>query len=62
MPLMIKRNRNIMKVDLCLNNGHFITVIYIQQILLIVKLNIGKCIIFIEYNKLLDIIMNEKNF
>ena len=62
MPLMIKLNRNIMKVDLCLNNGHFITVIYIQKILLIVKLNIGKCIIFFEYNKLLDIIMNEKNY
>ena len=28
MPLMIKLNRNIMKVDLYLNNGHFITVIY----------------------------------
>ncbi len=28
MPLMIKLNRNIMKVDLCLDNGHFITVIY----------------------------------
>ena len=27
MPLMIKLNRNIMKVDLCLDNGHFITVI-----------------------------------
>ena len=26
MPLMIKLNRNIMKVDLCLDNGHFITV------------------------------------
>ena len=25
MPLMIKLNRNIMKVDLCLDNGHFIT-------------------------------------
>ena len=29
MPLMIKLNRNIMKVDLCLDNGHFITVIKI---------------------------------
>ncbi len=48
MPLMIKLNRNIMKVDLCLNNGHFITGIYIQQILLIVKLNIGKFIIFLN--------------
>ena len=27
MPLMIKLNRNIMKVDLCLDNSHFITVI-----------------------------------
>ena len=27
MPLMIKLNKNIMKVDLCLDNGHFITVI-----------------------------------
>ena len=27
MPLMIKLNRNIMKVYLCLDNGHFITVI-----------------------------------
>ena len=27
MPLMIKLNRNIMKVDLCLDNGHFITVL-----------------------------------
>lgn len=26
MPLMIKLNRNIMKVYLCLDNGHFITV------------------------------------
>lgn len=32
MPLMIKLNRNIMKVDLCLDNGHFITVIkYIEE-------------------------------
>ena len=28
MPLMIKLNRNIMKVYLCLDNGHFITVGY----------------------------------
>ena len=27
MPLMIKLNRNIMKINLCLDNGHFITVI-----------------------------------
>ena len=27
MSLMIKLNRNIMKVDLCLDNGHFITVV-----------------------------------
>ena len=27
MPLMIKLNRNIMKVYLCLDNGHFITVL-----------------------------------
>ena len=26
MPLMIKLNRNIVRVDLCLDNGHFITV------------------------------------
>lgn len=26
MPLMIKLNRNIMKVYLCLDKGHFITV------------------------------------
>ena len=31
MPLMIKLNRNIMKVDLCLDNGHFITVIHIGK-------------------------------
>ena len=28
MPLMIKLDRNIMKVYLCLDNGHFITVDY----------------------------------
>ena len=32
MPLMIKLNRNIMKVDLCLDNGHFITVIVINEV------------------------------
>ena len=31
MPLMIKLNRNIMKVDLCLDNGHFITVIILSH-------------------------------
>ena len=31
MPLMIKLNRNIMKVDLCLDNGHFITVFYTYE-------------------------------
>ena len=30
MPLMIKLNRNIMKINLCLDNGHFITVIKIE--------------------------------
>ena len=30
MPLMIKLNRNIMKVDLCLDNGHFITVFNVE--------------------------------
>ena len=29
MPLMIKLDRNIMKVDLCLDNGHFITVFFL---------------------------------
>ena len=32
MPLMIKLNRNIMKVDLCLDNGHFITVFSIYSL------------------------------
>ena len=31
MPLMIKLNRNIMKVDLCLDNGHFITVFAVSR-------------------------------
>ncbi len=31
MPLMIKLNRNIMKVDLCLDNGHFITGIIYEK-------------------------------
>ena len=31
MPLMIKLNRNIVRVDLCLDNGHFITgFLYVQ--------------------------------
>ena len=34
MPLMIKLNRNIMKVDLCLDNGHFITVIIMTDTIL----------------------------
>ena len=33
MPLMIKLNRNIMKVDLCLDNGHFITVFPAKNLL-----------------------------
>ena len=32
MPLMIKLNRNIMKVDLCLDNGHFITVFIVGRV------------------------------
>ena len=28
MPLMIKLNRNVVRVYLCLDNGHFITVLY----------------------------------
>ena len=31
MPLMIKLNRNVVRVYLCLDNGHFITVIYLLQ-------------------------------
>ena len=33
MPLMIKLNRNIMKVYLCLDNGHLITVEALYQYL-----------------------------
>ena len=33
MPLMIKLNRNIMKVYLSLDNGHFITVFKLKKII-----------------------------
>ena len=59
MPLMIKLNRNIMKVDLYLNNGHFITVIYTTNITNS-EAKYWKMHHFFEYNKLLDIIVNEK--
>ena len=45
MPLMIKLNRNIMKVDLCLDNGHFITVIYTLIFLFEIS------IIYLQFNK-----------
>ena len=32
MPLMIKLNRNIMKVYLCLDKGHFITVFIMGRV------------------------------
>lgn len=35
MPLMIKLNRNIMKINLCLDNGHFITVITVLCLIVI---------------------------
>ena len=38
MPLMIKLNRNIMKIDLCLDNGHFITVNLVLKLLYRVNL------------------------
>lgn len=31
MPLMIKLNRNVVRVYLCLDNGHFITAFYINN-------------------------------
>ena len=38
MPLMIKLNRNIVRVDLCLDNGHFITVIiYLKEKIQLIK-------------------------
>ena len=40
MPLMIKLNRNIMKVYLCLDNGHFITVDLIEMIYRIILIYI----------------------
>gem|GEM_PF-4926221 len=37
MPLIIKLNRNIMKIDLCLDNGHFITVNLVLRLLYVVN-------------------------
>ena len=40
MPLMIKLNRNVVRVYLCLDNGHFITgyIFFIFQALLYLKI------------------------
>ena len=53
MPLMIKLNRNIMKVYLCLDNGHFITVDYIsEQQFVLVILSTDKENNYLRYIKL----------
>ena len=54
MPLMIKLNRNIMKVDLCLDNGHFITVIYLRTIMIFTPA-------FIFNNALNALVRNDNN-
>ena len=39
MPLMIKLNRNVVRVYLCLDNGHFITVIITTYSIILLRYN-----------------------